>query len=236
MPSTPPSNTTARRLPMPARKPAAPTAKPQPARKPAGAAPRASAKAGVPSPPQAAPDSATTRQAQAMRDGAAAAARPHLALMAQTAARGTDTGAAGLGLLMLWLADDVEHRANAALAPFGVSESKLDVLMIFGLAERGLIDGRAVTPSYIADYFGVTRSTVTGLLDWLEKRELLTRALNHDDRRSISLTLTDAGRDLLARALPAFWTMCASLVDCLDEADRTALQGILAKVWKHLKR
>lgn len=26
------------------------------------------------------------------------------------------------------------------------------------------------------------------------------------------------------------------LVDCLDEADRAALQGILAKVWKHLKR
>nr|WP_058207387.1 MarR family transcriptional regulator [Achromobacter xylosoxidans] len=176
-----------------------------------------------------------TRQARAERDGAAAAARPHLALMAQTAARGTDAGAAGLGLLLLWLADDVEQRANAALAPFGISESKLDVLMIFGLAERGLIDSRAVTPSYIADYFGVTRSTVTGLLDWLEKRELLTRALNHEDRRSISLALTDAGRELLTQALPAFWTMCASLVDCLDENDRKALQGILAKVWRQLK-
>ncbi|WP_333977038.1 MarR family transcriptional regulator [Burkholderia cepacia] len=166
---------------------------------------------------------------------AVSAARPHLALMAQTASRGTDTGAAGLGLLLLWLADDVEHRANASLTEFGLTESKLDVLMIFGLAERGLIDSRAVTPSYIADYFGVTRSTVTGLLDWLEKRALLTRALNQDDRRSISLTLTDEGRDVLAGALPAFWAMCASLVDCLDEHDRHALQGILAKIWQHLK-
>ena len=170
------------------------------------------------------------------RDDAASAARPHLALMAQTASRGTDAGAAGLGLLLLWLSDDVEHRANASLADFGLSESKLDVLMIFGLAERGLIDGGAVTPSYIADYFGVTRSTVTGLLDWLEKRALLTRTLNQDDRRSISLTLTDEGRDMLARALPTFWTMCASLVECLDEHDRNALQGILAKIWQHLKR
>ncbi|NHV28359.1 MarR family winged helix-turn-helix transcriptional regulator [Burkholderia sp. D-99] len=166
---------------------------------------------------------------------AVSAARPHLALMAQTASRGTDAGAAGLGLLLLWLSDDVEHRANASLTAFGLTESKLDVLMIFGLAERGLIDSRAVTPSYIADYFGVTRSTVTGLLDWLEKRALLTRALNQDDRRSISLTLTDEGRDVLGRALPAFWAMCASLVDCLDEHDRHALQGILAKIWQHLK-
>ncbi|HIC7210500.1 MarR family winged helix-turn-helix transcriptional regulator [Burkholderia stabilis] len=172
----------------------------------------------------------------ALPGDAVSAARPHLALMAQTASRGTDAGAAGLGLLLLWLSDDVEHRANASLAEFALTESKLDVLMIFGLAERGLIDSRAVTPSYIADYFGVTRSTVTGLLDWLEKRALLTRTLNQDDRRSISLTLTDEGRDMLARALPAFWTMCASLVDCLDEHDRHALQGILAKIWQHLKR
>lgn len=211
---------------------------------PAAAAAKAGRAAKAPAPKSPAPADArvapelpgipATRQARAERDGAAAA-RPHLALMAQTAARGTDAGAAGLGLLLLWLADDVEQRANAALAPFGISESKLDVLMIFGLAERGLIDSRAVTPSYIADYFGVTRSTVTGLLDWLEKRELLTRALNHEDRRSISLALTDAGRELLTQALPAFWTMCASLVDCLDENDRKALQGILAKVWRQLK-
>ncbi|MDN7516593.1 hypothetical protein [Burkholderia sp. AU45251] len=41
---------------------------------------------------------------------------------------------------------------------------------------------------------------------------------------------------MLARVLPAFWTMCASLVECLDEHDRDALQGILAKLWPHLKR
>ncbi len=176
-----------------------------------------------------APDTPTPPQA-------ADATRPHLGLMKQTAARGTDTAAAGLGLLLLWLSDDVEQRANAALADYGLTESKLDVLMIFGLAERGLLGEQAVTPSYIADYFGVTRSTVTGLLDWLEKRALLTRALNQDDRRSISLTLTDEGRRLLERALPAFWRMCASLVDGLDAQDRQALQGILAKIWQHLKQ
>ncbi|SUA92973.1 transcriptional repressor MprA [Pandoraea pulmonicola] len=156
--------------------------------------------------------------------------------MAQTAEPHTHRGAAGLGLLLLWLADDVEHRANAALAEFGLSENKFDVLMIFGLAERGLIDSKVVTPSYIADYFGVTRSTVTGLLDWLEKRALLTRTLNHDDRRSISLTLTDEGRNVLARSLPKFWSMCAALVDGLKQEDRDALERILGAIWLNLKQ
>ena len=132
---------------MPVRKSPAPAA---PAAKAGRAAKAPAPKSPAPADARVAPELPgipATRQARAERDGAAAAARPHLALMAQTAARGTDAGAAGLGLLLLWLADDVEQRANAALAPFGISESKLDVLMIFGLAERGLIDSRAVTPS-----------------------------------------------------------------------------------------
>ncbi|MEE9869299.1 MAG: MarR family transcriptional regulator [Delftia lacustris] len=163
------------------------------------------------------------------------ALRPHLALMAQTAQPGTDTPAAGLGLLLLWLADDVEQRANASLQAFGLSESKLDVLMIFGLAERGLLGDTVVTPSYIASYVGVTRSSVTGLLDWLEKRSLLARSLSQEDRRSFDLALTDQGREVLARALPAFWRMCESLVDYLDEGERASLQSLLFKAWTRMK-
>ncbi|XJC74342.1 MarR family winged helix-turn-helix transcriptional regulator [Delftia tsuruhatensis] len=163
------------------------------------------------------------------------ALRPHLALMAETAQPGTDTPAAGLGLLLLWLADDVEQRANASLQAFGLSESKLDVLMIFGLAERGLLGDTVVTPSYIASYVGVTRSSVTGLLDWLEKRSLLARSLSQEDRRSFDLALTDQGREVLARALPAFWRMCESLVDYLDEGERASLQSILFKAWTRMK-
>ena len=163
------------------------------------------------------------------------ALRPHLALMAETATADTDRPAAGLGLLLLWLADDMEQRANASLEAFGLSESKLDVLMIFGLAERGLLGATAVTPSYIASYVGVTRSSVTGLLDWLEKRALLARSLSREDRRSFDLALTDQGRDVLARALPAFWRMCGSLVDYLDDDERASLQAILFKAWTRMK-
>lgn len=178
-----------------------------------------------------------TPQARADDDagGPALAMQPHLALMKKTARRHTNQANAGAGLLLLWLADDIERRVNVPLTELGLSESKLGVLMFFGLVERGLVDGKVVTPSYMAEYFGVTRSTVTGLLDWLEKRDLLVRALSADDRRSFSLALTDAGRALLERALPVFWDSCEALVACLDETERAALQRILAKVWRHLK-
>ena len=163
------------------------------------------------------------------------AARPHLALMRATAAEATNPSRAGLGLLMLWLCDDIEQCANTRLAPFGLSENKFDVLMFFGLAERGLVESQAITPSNIAEYFGVTRSTVTSLLDWLEKRDLLRRKLSTEDRRSFALELTDEGRKLLDEALPAFWQMCESLTSSLDEAECQVLQKMLAKLWTQLK-
>jgi len=76
---------------------------------------------------------------------------------------------------------------------------------------------------------------VTGLLDWLEKRSLLARSLSQEDRRSFDLALTDQGREVLARALPAFWRMCESLVDYLDEGERASLQSILFKAWTRMK-
>lgn len=183
----------------------------------------------------AAPDANAARQDN-IEEALALAMQPHLALMKKTARRGTHQGRAGTGMLLLWLSDDIGPRVDASLAALGLSENKLDVLMFFGLAERGLIDSNQVTPSGMADYFGITRSTVTGVLDWLEKRDLLQRALNTEDRRSFSLTLTDAGRGLLAQALPPFWDTCEGLVACLDDAECAALQRILAKLWNQLGR
>jgi len=163
------------------------------------------------------------------------AAAPHLALLEQTGAKGLNRKSAATGLLMLWLSDDVTASVNARLASFGVSEKKFDILMLFGLAERGLLDVKALTPTYMSEYFDVTRSSVTGLLDWLEDRHLLARRAHAEDRRSLLLELTPQGRKLLNDALPHFWKACESLTAALSAKECEQLQAILAKVWRHLK-
>ncbi|MBZ0266781.1 MarR family transcriptional regulator [bacterium] len=51
----------------------------------------------------------------------------------------------------------------------------------------------------IARIFGTKKSTLTGLLDRLEKRGLLRRELRGDDRRSFLVRLTPKGRRLADR-------------------------------------
>lgn len=59
------------------------------------------------------------------------------------------------------------------------------------LSER---DGRPFKE--LADALICTRATITGLIDTLERKGLVERKPNPDDRRSILATLTKAGRDL----------------------------------------
>jgi MarR family transcriptional regulator for hemolysin len=49
----------------------------------------------------------------------------------------------------------------------------------------------------LAEEAGVTPPTVTRILDALERREVIRRQRAADDRRAVTVTLTDRGRELL---------------------------------------
>ena len=57
--------------------------------------------------------------------------------------------------------------------------------------------GFARTPGEVADVLKVSRTNVTGILDRLESDGLITRSIDLTDRRSFTLELTDAGRELV---------------------------------------
>jgi MarR family transcriptional regulator, negative regulator of the multidrug operon emrRAB len=158
----------------------------------------------------------------------------HLSLLSATGEPGTPRASAATGMLLLWLADEVAGRVNTALQAHDITESKLHVLMLFSLVERGLVRLGTITPSAIADAFGVTRSSATGLLDWLETRGLLAREIRAGDRRSLELVITERGRTLLDNALPTFWRACADCTSVLDEQDSADLQRLLSKLWSAL--
>lgn len=57
-------------------------------------------------------------------------------------------------------------------------------------------------PSRIAKYIMVNSSTVTGIIDRLEQKVLVTRVRNSPDRRVITIELTEAGKRLADNAPP----------------------------------
>ena len=83
-------------------------------------------------------------------------------------------------------ADQLFDRIGRLLRPLGVSSAG-------GLVLGLLRDHGPMTPSELGDRLIVTRATVTGLLDSLERRGYVRRLPHATDRRSLLVELTDEG-------------------------------------------
>ena len=51
-------------------------------------------------------------------------------------------------------------------------------------------------PKEIAEYLSIENSTISGILDRMEKKDLIVRNIDPDDRRFIRIDLTETGKKL----------------------------------------
>ena len=82
--------------------------------------------------------------------------------------------------------------------------------------------------------FCVPVSTMTGLVDRMEKRGLVRRVPGRRDRRSIELEATPAGARALREHARGLEAIARGLLDALPERDQRALITILRKVGSRL--
>ena len=89
----------------------------------------------------------------------------------------------------------------------------------------------------LADGVVHSRSGLTYQAQLLEQRGLVTRAPSVDDERSITVTITDAGREVLAKVLPGHIDVLNGLIfEPLSSADVDSLGDVLGRVRDHMRR
>src|SRR2546423_13114426 len=86
------------------------------------------------------------------------------------------------------------RRARGAPAQGGERELTLSQYSLLS----GLADRPGARVRELAVGAGVTASTATRILDTLERRGIVRRTRARDDRRAVTVTLTDVGRELLS--------------------------------------
>jgi len=89
----------------------------------------------------------------------------------------------------------------------------------------------------LADGVVYSRSGLTYQAQLLEQRGLVTRAPSVDDERSITVSITDAGREVLAKVLPGHIDVLNGLIfEPLSSADVDSLGDVLGRVRDHMRR
>ena len=123
------------------------------------------------------------------------------------------------------LINAVEHFTGAIGTRFGLSSSE-------NVALRELAVHGSLTPGDIAERTGLTSSSVTNLIDRLERTGHARRRAHPDDRRSVLIDLTESGNDALtwARSLMVLG------LDGIDVDEMPAAMALLRQVAASLDR
>jgi DNA-binding MarR family transcriptional regulator len=131
-------------------------------------------------------------------------------------------------LHLLRAGDESARVVETNLARHNITQGRFSVLLI--LMNRCDGDAATLGPAELADAAGVSRATMTGLIDTLERDGLVTRAPDTVDRRMMLVRLTAKGRALLEDILPDHFKRMTWLMSPLSEFERQTLVLLLNKI------
>jgi len=114
----------------------------------------------------------------------------------------------------------VARRFDAALRPLGLTNGQFSLLMSLNRPEPASVGS-------VAALLAMDRTTLTADLKPLERRGLVRVMVDTADRRTRRLTLTTAGRALLAAAVPVWRRTHAEIDRALAESSPDRLRADL---------
>ncbi len=102
-------------------------------------------------------------------------------------------------LSIVKLASRLQARADAFFRPYGVSSAQYNVLVLLKENKEGL------SQVEISRQMVVSRANITSIIDKLEKKGLVKRFSDPDDRRLFNIRLTKEGRQLIKEVEKAYF-------------------------------
>jgi DNA-binding MarR family transcriptional regulator len=138
---------------------------------------------------------------------------------------GLDASACYTYLQLLRTGDELLELDEQVLNSYGTRHGRFNLMMML----LKYSDGEA-TPAGLAEKTGVTRATISGLLDGLVKDGLVERRPDPADRRLIRVHLTGAGHAFLDKIRPGYCRWLSSIVEPLNEEERQQLVMLLEKI------
>lgn len=121
----------------------------------------------------------------------------------------------------------VRQHSRALEAACGISGAQVWML-------ASIADAPEITVSQLSQLLSIHISTASNLLDKLSRAGLVERLRSEEDRRVVRLRLTDAGKDVVARAPRPLTGLVFAALDKLPEASLSNLNRELGALIQEL--
>lgn len=139
--------------------------------------------------------------------------------------RDMDPSAVGACIVLARTGSDLLTGFETMLSRHGFSQGRFLTLMVMNREPDNTF-----SPSELAERVGVTRATMTGLLDGLDADKFIVREPHEEDRRKMCIRLTLKGRLVLEQMLPDYYQRTSKVMAGLTDDERQQLVALLTKV------
>ncbi len=132
-------------------------------------------------------------------------------------------------LHLLGVASELSIGLDKFLSRYNLLQGRWWVLILL-MREDNFIS----SPSRLAEQAGVSRATMTGLLDSLARESLIERIVDEKDKRQTQIKLTKKGLKKLDEVMPDYYQRLGNLMSVIDKEEGEILMRILGKLKQNL--
>lgn len=137
-----------------------------------------------------------------------------------------DTSGMGIVGRVILLGELLKKSAQAALEPFDIGYTDLDVLAT--LRRSG--EPYELRPTELLEAVLLQSGSLTACIDRLEAAGLVARQPIPEDRRGLSIRLTPAGRRLVDEAIEVRFEEARAIVASFSREERLTVEGLLRRL------
>jgi DNA-binding MarR family transcriptional regulator len=127
------------------------------------------------------------------------------------------------------VAQVINDQANTWLLPLGLTAGKYNYLAAIYASARGA-GSPGLTPNELRSLIHTTSASVTQMVDALVRDGLVVREDHAQDRRSIYITMTAAGKQVFEKAFRVHHQNIERALSGISDKDRQTLTTLLARV------
>ncbi len=127
-------------------------------------------------------------------------------------------------LLLRKVSSDFETNLESFFSRYNLSTGRFTLLLLLSTNPQGMV------PSELAQKVGVTQATISGLINSLEKNELVKREVHEKDGRSFVIRLTEKGSRLFQEITPIYFDRVQKFWSAFGESEKKDLGQLFGKM------
>ena len=150
-------------------------------------------------------------------------------MKSKTSSAMSQLGSGELGFLITGVRNAIWSSIERELQPLGITAAQFVVF-------NSIAKGRGCTIGELCRVLGYDSGAMTRLLDRIEKKGLVRRVANPDDRRSYLIELTEQSAALVPKARRQVQAVFGELLHGFEEREAVALKASLEKILENAAR